>query len=73
MTLVVGAIDREHGSIHLGADSKITWEGEEGRTRRIYTEPALKIVLLEDDLAVGYAGNGHEHLASAVALSLIHI
>lgn len=67
MTLVVGAIDREHGSIHLGADSKITWEGEEGRTRRIYTEPALKIVLLEDDLAVGYAGNGHEHLASAVA------
>jgi hypothetical protein len=67
MTIVVAVIDQERGSIHIGADSKVTWDDDEKRSRQVYTEPALKIVLLSDDLAVGYSGEGPEELASKVA------
>lgn len=67
MTLVVAVVDRVTGAVHLGADSKVTWVLDETRTRRVYTEPALKLVLLGQDVAVGFAGDGPETLASAVA------
>src|SRR5690606_28098321 len=60
-------IDWVAGAVHLGADSKVTWVLDETRTRRVYTEPALKLVLLGHDVAVGFAGDGPETLASAVA------
>lgn len=67
MTLVVAVIDPVTGAVHLGADTKVTWAGDETRTRKVYTEPALKIVLLGDDLAVGYAGDGPKTLAEAIS------
>jgi len=67
MTLVVAVIDPMTGAVSLGADTKVTWARDETRTRRVYTEPALKIVLLGDDLVVGYAGDGPEMLAEAVS------
>lgn len=67
MTLVVAVIDPLTGAVSLGADTKVTWARDETRTRKVYTEPALKIVLLGDDLAVGYAGDGPEMLAESVS------
>lgn len=64
--MVVAVIDQVTGAVSLGADSKVTWALDVTRTKRVCTEPALKIVLLGDDLAVGYAGDGPEVLASAV-------
>lgn len=66
MTLVVAVIDQVTGAVAVGADSKVTWAQDESRTRRVYTEPALKIIYLHDDLVVGYAGDGPDVLASAV-------
>lgn len=72
MTLVVAVIDRVTRAVHLGADSKVTWVLDETRTRRVYAEPALKLVLLGQDIAVGFAGDGPEALASAVANLVEH-
>jgi hypothetical protein len=63
MTLVVAAIDQAQGSVCIAADSKVTWLNDETRSRKIYTEPVVKVILLDDDLAVGYAGAGPEQLA----------
>lgn len=67
MTLVVAVIDPNTGAISLGADTKVTFENDATLTRKIYTEPALKIVLLGEDLAVGYAGEGPETIATRVS------
>lgn len=67
MTLIVGAVEPETGVVFLAGDTKVTWDSDPTRSRRIYTEPALKIVRLAEDLAVGYAGSGPETLAHKVA------
>jgi hypothetical protein len=67
MTLVVAAIDPADGSVSIVADSKITWDQDETRTRRrIYTAPAVKVLLLGNGIAVGYAGEGPDTIAAKV-------
>ncbi|PNW09038.1 hypothetical protein C1632_08045 [Microbacterium testaceum] len=63
MTLVVGAVDQHSGAVHIAGDTKIWWMEDETKSRRIYTDPALKVILLAHDLAVGYAGEGPETIA----------
>ncbi|MDI9892393.1 hypothetical protein [Microbacterium sp. IEGM 1404] len=63
MTLVVGAIDQHSGAVHMAGDTKIWWSEDETKSRGIYTNPALKVILLAHDLAVGYAGEGPEKIA----------
>jgi hypothetical protein len=67
MTLIVGAVEPDTGAVFLAGDTKVTWDSDPTRSRKIYTEPALKIVRLSEDLAVGYAGSGPETLAQEVA------
>lgn len=66
MTLIMGAVSPDGASVCIGGDSKVWWEKDEARSRRIYTEPALKVILLTSELVVGYAGSGPEALASMV-------
>lgn len=66
MTLVVAAFDPADHSVCIAADSKVTWLNDATRTRHIYTEPALKVILLDGDLAVGYAGSGPDELAEMI-------
>lgn len=67
MTLIVGAVETETGAVFLAGDTKVTWDSDPTRSRKIYAEPALKIVRLSEDLAVGYAGSGPDTLAHEVA------
>ncbi|KRB36782.1 hypothetical protein [Microbacterium sp. Root180] len=66
MTLIVGAIDARAGTVHLAGDSKITWAADETRSRKIYSDPVLKVIRLSEGLAVGYAGAGPSTLAERV-------
>ncbi|KLO46583.1 hypothetical protein ABW17_01615 [Mycobacterium nebraskense] len=45
------------GRIAMVADTKLTHYRDETKTRRIYDHPCLKIVILDDDLAVAFAGD----------------
>lgn len=47
----------DSGRITMVADTKVTIPGDVTQTRRIYTEPCLKIVILDDDIAVAAAGD----------------
>jgi len=67
MTLIVGAIDTRTGAVHLAGDTKVTWDNNPTNSRKIYKHPALKIIRLSDDLAVGYAGAGPDTLAREIA------
>jgi len=66
MTLVVGVIDKQSDAIYLGGDSKVSWVNDDRRTRRVYTDPMLKVIRLGGDLAVGLAGDGPDTLAAKV-------
>ncbi|MFG6475814.1 hypothetical protein ACFXP7_05445 [Microbacterium sp. P06] len=66
MTLVVGALDENTGAVHIAGDSKISWKCDEAKSRRIYVDPVLKVILLSDEVAVGYAGSGPAPIAAEV-------
>lgn len=66
MTLIMGAVSPDGASVCIGGDSKVWWKEDEARSRKIFAEPVLKIVLLNEDLVVGYAGSGPEMLAASV-------
>lgn len=66
MTLVVGVIDPEQDAVYLSADSKVSWMQDAARSRQIYMAPALKVIRLDGDLAVGLAGDGPATLAARI-------
>lgn len=59
MTLVVARItDVPTGRVSLMADTKITdYTGDETANRSVFTRPGQKVVIVNDDLVVGYAGD----------------
>jgi hypothetical protein len=67
MTLIVGVVEPRTGAVYLAGDTKVTWDSDTTRSRKIYTQPVLKIIRLSEDLAVGYAGMGPDTLAHEVA------
>lgn len=62
----MGAVSPDGASVYIGGDSKVWWKYDESRSRKVFTEPILKIVWLDDDLAVGYAGDGPEMLIASI-------
>lgn len=67
MTLVAAALASDGSSVCIAADSKVTWQGDATLSRQIYTSPVLKVILLDDDIAVGCAGAGPAFMAEKVA------
>lgn len=67
MTLIVAAIDAVSGDVHIAGDTKVTWDGDPTKSRRMFLEPALKVIRLSDDVAVGFAGEGPETIAKLVS------
>ncbi|WP_156045305.1 MULTISPECIES: hypothetical protein [Actinomycetes] len=57
MTLIIAQITDEDGEISLIADTKLTVEHDEQATRQIFTRPCQKVVILDDDLVAGFAGD----------------
>lgn len=57
MTFVIAQITDEDGTLSLVADTKVTVTHEETATRQIYTKPCQKVVILDDDLVAGFAGD----------------
>jgi hypothetical protein len=59
MTLIVARItDSRDGRISLLADTKITYSnGDETANRQVLGRPGQKVVILNDDVAVGFAGD----------------
>ncbi|MGW0039465.1 hypothetical protein [Gordonia sp. NPDC003376] len=45
------------GRVTMLADTKVTHETDEAWNRQVYTRPMLKIVVVDDDVAVAVAGN----------------
>ena len=59
----------EGGRITLLADTKLTDDSDVAATRSIYTNPMLKVVIVDDDVAVAVAGNWpRSSIERAVAL-----
>lgn len=48
------------GRITILADTKLTDDSDDAANRRVYTSPMLKIVIVDDDVAVAVAGNWPE-------------
>lgn len=67
MTLVVAGLAPDASSVCIAADSKVTWQDDATLSRQIYTSPVLKVILLNDDIAVGCAGAGPDFMAQKVA------
>ena len=58
MTFVIAEILSDAaGRVTLLADTKLTNEVDEVATRHIYTQPCLKIVIIDDGIAVAVAGH----------------
>lgn len=59
MTLVVARItDVRTGRVSLMADTKITdYSGDETANRDVFSRPGQKVVIVNNDLVVGYAGD----------------
>lgn len=58
MTLIIAKIiDREKGSIVLVGDSKVTHRNNERLTKNSLVNPIQKVVIINDDVAVGFAGD----------------
>lgn len=55
MSLVVA--ETVGSSLHLVSDTKVTFTGDDTRTRRTFENVLPKLVILRDDLCVGVAGN----------------
>lgn len=55
------------GRITLLADTKVTDFRDETLTRRIYEHPCLKVVIVDDDMAVAFAGDNPEPALKHVA------
>src|SRR5687767_12911799 len=64
VTLVVAGI--HDGGISMVADTKITYDDDPARTLQVFTEALPKLVIVTDDLAVGYAGVGPRFLLDQV-------
>jgi hypothetical protein len=61
MTFVIAEILSDAaGRLTMLADTKLTNEVDEVATRHIYTQPCLKIVIIDDDITVAVAGNNPE-------------
>nr|WP_296779524.1 hypothetical protein [Rhodococcus sp. (in: high G+C Gram-positive bacteria)] len=67
MTFVIAQITDEDGELSLIADTKLMVEHDDRATRQIYTRPCQKVVILDDDVVAGFAGDTPEtslrHLA----------
>lgn len=57
VTLVIAQITEEDGDLTLIADTKVTVEKDERATRQPYPRPCQKVVILDDDLVAGFAGD----------------
>ncbi|WP_147343831.1 MULTISPECIES: hypothetical protein [unclassified Rhodococcus (in: high G+C Gram-positive bacteria)] len=57
MTFVIAQITDDDGALSLMADTKVTVAHDERATRQIYTRPCQKIVILDDNLVAGFAGD----------------
>lgn len=58
MTFVIAAVlTDDAGRISVFADTKLTDAIDATRTRHIYTSPCLKTVIVDDDIAVSFAGD----------------
>ncbi|WP_156042483.1 hypothetical protein [Rhodococcus sp. UNC363MFTsu5.1] len=57
MTFVIAQITEDDGGLSLIADTKVTVAHDERATRQIYTRPCQKVVILDDDLVAGFAGD----------------
>lgn len=55
MSLTVAAI-HDDSLITLVADTKVTWDGDEAKNRQTFANAMPKIVLLQQDVAVGVTG-----------------
>ncbi|OZD18744.1 hypothetical protein CH253_16810 [Rhodococcus sp. 06-156-3C] len=67
VTFIIAQITDEDGELSLIADTKLTVEHDDRATRQIYTRPCQKVVILDDDVVAGFAGDTPEtslrHLA----------
>ncbi|WP_157753373.1 hypothetical protein [Gordonia sp. 1D] len=63
MTLVVARItDKRDGQVSLMADTKISdYLGDESANRQVLTRPGQKVVIINNDVVVGFAGDNPEH------------
>ncbi len=57
VTFVIAQITGDDGDLALIADTKVTVANDERATRQSYPRPCLKVVILDDDLAAGFAGD----------------
>ncbi|WP_131813636.1 hypothetical protein [Mycolicibacterium fortuitum] len=58
MTFVIAKIiDREAGKITLLADTKLTDRNDDTHNRRTLANPGQKVVIVDDDVVVGFAGD----------------
>lgn len=57
MTFVIAQITDDDGALSLMADTKVTIAHDERAPRQIYTRPCQKIVILDDNLVAGFAGD----------------
>jgi hypothetical protein len=55
------------GRITIVADTKVTSSHDVTQTRHVYTNPCLKIVIVDDDVAVAFAGDNPESALRHVA------
>lgn len=66
VTFAIAEIDAD-GRIALLADTKVTQYGDVAKTRRIYEHPCLKVVIVDDDIAVAFAGDDPDRALKHVA------
>lgn len=57
VTFVIAQITEEDGDLTLIADTKVTVEHDERASRQTDTRPCQKVVILDDDLVAGFAGD----------------
>ncbi|MCB0927142.1 MAG: hypothetical protein KDB70_04285 [Mycobacterium sp.] len=68
MTFAIAEILTDaNGRIAMVADTKLTHYRDETKTRRIYDHPCLKIVILDEDLTVAFAGDDPDRALKYVA------
>jgi hypothetical protein len=61
MTFVIAKIiDRDTGKVTLLSDTKLTDQHDDRHNRRTLSNPCQKVVILDDDSVVGFAGDTPE-------------